>query len=141
MSDTPAQPSRPASTASPAKGAGVLVLLLALLVAVVGAAFVWFVVIDDSQPRPWGSVDGDGTRLTVNYTGSSCETGRSVEVVEEKTRVVLTLSTDESGSCDDAGVPRTVTAVLKTALGERELVDGACRTEQWRDTPACTEKD
>ncbi len=139
MSATPETP-RNSSGAAAAKGMGVLVLLLFFALALVGGAFVYFFAIDDAAPQPWDSVDGDGTRLTVNYTGSECENGNSLEVVEEKERVVLTLSTDVDDTCTAAGVQRTVTAVLKSALGERELVDGACRTDEWRDTPACTDK-
>ena len=42
-----------------------------------------------------------------------------------------------ASGCNDVGVPYEVEAVLDAPLGDRTLVDGACRDPDLAQRPAC----
>ncbi len=119
-------------------GGGLLVLAL---VTAVGLA-VFREVHGTAEPVPWATVDAHGTGLTVEYVGSECRDEASVEVEEHSDRVVVTvLQRVGAGSCNDVGVLYTEEGTLEEPLGDRELVDGACLSEEWRGRPACVMAD
>lgn len=94
-----------------------------------------------SEPTPWGEVEVDGTELVVRYVGGECDRGATLEVEETPDEVVVTvLVSGWSLSCSDAGVPRELTGRLESPLGERVVVDGACRRPEQAQRLACSGK-
>ncbi len=108
-----------------------VVLVAAFALLVLGTAG-WYV-FGQSEPTPWNkpaTVDGAIVRFT--YTGSECQDGADVQVDEDSTRVVITVSeTVRARSCSDVGVPYDVELSLDAPLADRELVDGACRMPEY----------
>ena len=94
------------------------------------------------EPVPWASADVQGTELTVQYVGSECRDEASLEVEEHSDRVVVTVRERVGlSSCSDVGVLSTLTGGLDEPLGDRDVVDGACLTDEWRGRPACLPAD
>lgn len=91
-----------------------------------------------SEPTPWGNVDVEGTQVEVEYVGGECDRDAHLEVDETAEEVVLTVRiVGWSLSCSDVGVPRRLQATLESPLGDRALVDGACRQRKYAQRPAC----
>lgn len=117
-----------------------LVLLVAVLVPVTVA--VVRELQGSPEPVPFSTADAKGTTLRVEYVGSDCADDVSLDVEESADEVVATVrQTVRAGACNDMGVLRTVEAELEEPLGRRTVVDGACRTSEWRGRPACVTAD
>lgn len=109
-----------------------------LTLALVGALAWWVLV--RTEPRPWGTVDVEGDVVRVHYVGGECDRGERLEVEETATEVVLTVRLRAwEMSCSDVGVPRTLSATLDSPVGEREVVDGACREPEHATSMACSD--
>lgn len=107
----------------------------ALLLA--GFALYWF---GQSEPTPWNKpAKVDGALVHLRYTGSQCQDDASVDVTEEKARVILTVRTTvRAPSCPDVGVLYSIDAHLDAPLGDRELLDGACLMPEFAQYTACS---
>lgn len=106
-------------------GAALIGLVVGL---VIGGQYLWR---GRAQPTPWSTVDGTGTDLVVHFIGSECQTSSRVEAEEDEDRVVITAYEGvRAMGCSDVGVPYDLSITLEEPLGERELVNGACVTEQ-----------
>lgn len=108
-----------------------VVLAAASALVVLGTAG-WYV-FGQSKPTPWNKpATVDGAIVRVTYIGSECQDGADVEVDEDSTRVVITVSeTVRARSCSDVGVPYDVEVRLEASLADRELVDGACQMPEY----------
>jgi hypothetical protein len=121
------------------RGRGVALLTALVLVVVLGAAAATATVLRGS-PQPWSQARVDGRTARAVYTGSSCQDGARLLAEEADDEVVLTVVTwSFATSCDDVGVTRTVSADLADALGDREVVDGACALPRFREHGDCTD--
>ncbi len=114
------------------------VVVVALAVGLVGGVLWWF---GASRGRPTPFVKPpsvEGRTVEVTYIGSSCQDGSRLELDEGDREVVATVFAWQSaGSCDDVGISYTLTGTLAADLGQRPLVDGACRLEEYRDYSDC----
>jgi hypothetical protein len=95
-----------------------------------------------SEPTPWNKpakVEGDVAHL--RYIGSQCQEDASVDVEQDDREVILTVLTPvRTGDCPDVGVPYSIDVKLGAALGERELIDGACLIPELAHYAACHRK-
>jgi hypothetical protein len=138
MTDSPHRDERPRRRWLGWLGGGLIVLAL---VGAVGLA-VFREVHGTLEPTPWATVDAHGTGLTVEYVGSECRDEASLDVVEDADRVVVTVRERVgASSCSDVGVLYTAQGRLEEPLGDRDLVDGACLTDEWKGRPACVPAD
>ncbi|GGD19377.1 hypothetical protein GCM10007231_18150 [Nocardioides daphniae] len=114
-------------------------MVVAATLALVVAALTWWALFR-SEPTPWGEVEVDGNRVSVRYVGGECDRSARLDVEETDTEVVLTVQVKRGSlSCSDVGVPRTVRARLEAPVGDREVVDGACRLEKYASYLACSD--
>lgn len=101
---------------------------------------VWWV-LAHSEATPWGEVEVKGTDLVVHYIGGECDRSASLEVEETASEVVVTVRVvGWALSCSEVGVPRQLRGSLESPLGERDLVDGACRMPKYAQYLACSGK-
>jgi hypothetical protein len=121
------------------RGVGTVVAVLAAASALGVLGIAGWYVFGQSEPTPWNkpaTVDGAVVRLS--YTGSACQDSADVDVDEDSTRVVVTVrQTVRARSCNDMGVPYDVEVRLDNPLGDRELVDGACRMPEYASYGEC----
>lgn len=109
-------------------------VVLVTIVALVG----WN--LNRSEPAPWGLVEVEGSEVEVEYVGGECDWDAFLEVDETPDEVVLTVRVvGWSLSCSDVGVPRRLRTTLESPLGDRTLVDGACREARYAQQLACGE--
>lgn len=133
---------------------------IALLAAVVGLgvyAGVRFLFFGLDEATPWdkpasllvaesgsgaaAEVDA-GTQVALTYEGRECRDRVDVEVDEDAATVVITITESVRAVVCGDGAERTSTDVsidLATPLGDRRLVDGACRLGQFTDDPRCAD--
>lgn len=124
------------------RGCGLLatVALGAVLLVVLALAAGWWWR-GRASPTPWDTVRIKKGTVTVQYTGSECEDSARLEVEEDQTEVVLTVyAGSHAFSCSDVGVTRELTTSLDSPLGDRAVVDGACRLAEFASYLACTGK-
>lgn len=127
----PQAPQRP-------QGLGVLFALFGLLVAVLAASVVWIMVNSDTgEERPWSKPAINGTEITVQYQ-AACVDAQGLAVEETSSTVTLTLSVDEASDCEQEPTTQYETAVLKGSFNDRRLIDGACLSEEFTGTEACS---
>ena len=88
---------------------------------------------------PWDRVSGsDGRTVRLEYTGSTCRDDVRVDVDEGDDEVAVTVyEVVIATGCDDVGVLYEVEVVLDRPLGDRTLVDGACRDPDLAQRPGC----
>ncbi|WP_377644376.1 hypothetical protein [Oryzobacter terrae] len=113
-------------------------VVVALAVGLVAGVLWWFGA-SRGHPTPFVKPpDVTGRTVEVTYIGSACQDGSRLELEETEREVVATVFAWQSaGSCDDVGISYTLTGTLASDLGERALVDGACRREEYRDDSDC----
>lgn len=110
---------------------------------VAAAAFIggvlWWFAATRGHPTPWDRPPVvDGRTVEVSYIGSACQDGSRLDLEEDSREVVVTVyAWQNAGSCDDLGVPYTLTGTLDAAPGDRVMIDGACRLDEYRDRDAC----
>jgi hypothetical protein len=115
----------------------------ALLAAVLGIgvyAGVRFLFFGLDEATPWDKparIVGDSVEVT--YEGRECRDRVAVEVTENLRVVVITITeTVRTLVCaDDAPESYDVLVELDSPLGERDLVDGACRLGQFSEDARC----
>jgi len=120
---------------------GVGVALLAAVLGIGVYAGVRFLFFGLDEATPWDKpATVQGTTIELTYDGRDCRDRLQVEVEEDVASVVVTVKeTVRSLVCgDDEPVESfEVTVELEAPLGERDLVDGACRLGQFGDDPRC----
>ncbi|MBE7323148.1 hypothetical protein IEQ44_00595 [Nocardioides sp. Y6] len=132
MPDTPALRGRRRAPAA--------LIVTALVVLATIVLLVWWV-LGRSQATPWGKVEAEGRHVVVHYVGGECDRSASLHVEEGPREVVLTVEVvGWALSCSDVGVPRTLRATLDEPLGDREVVDGACRRSENATHLACANR-
>jgi hypothetical protein len=115
-------------------------LLILLLTASCGA-------VGPASPTPWSALRGTrgDSAFTVEYHAGVCGDRFSHVTVEEgPSEVVVTVHSRRESSgrvCPDVAEVRTADVLLREPLGDRTLVDGACRSPDRRDTPPCIRPD
>lgn len=111
--------------------------LVGLVAAVLLMAGSWWLTRGDRTP--WdGVVAVEGSTVRLEYTGSDCRDDVRLDVDEGDDDVVVTVyEVVLTSGCNDVGVPYEVEAVLDAPLGDRTLVDGACRDPDLAQRPAC----
>lgn len=116
-----------AATVGFAAGRMRLALAVALGLASGLGAILWLQL---GEHQPWDTASAiSGARLKVTYTGSECEDQRTVDVDESDTSVKITItSRSYASACSDVGFVHAVTVTLDEPLGDRQLLDGSCRT-------------
>lgn len=114
-------------------------VVTAVVVVLVVVATVWWGLVR-ARPVPWGEVEVDGDVVRVRYVAGECDRGARLDVEESETEVVLTVQVRGwSLSCSDVGVPSTVRATLDAPVGDRTVVDGACRLPEYEAYLACSD--
>ena len=116
-----------------------LVVAAALGAMAVVGVVAWTHAGGSGSPRPWSKppvVDSAVVRLT--YVDSPCQNKATVTVEEDAKRVVLTVRTRTFAfSCSDANALYHIEARLDSPLGDRKLIDGACKIPQFVDDLDC----
>lgn len=99
---------------------------------VVTALVAWFGWAALGEAAEWDSAKVHGDRaLTINYTGSECEDYHSVSIDEDEDSVTVSIKTWEFATgCSDVGSTRQISVKLDRALGDRQLIDGSCRSRR-----------
>ena len=120
-------------------GVGVAVLAaVAGLAVFAGVRFLFFGL---DEATPWNKPAGlDDRRLDLTYDGRGCRDRVDVRVEEDATAVVVTVvESVRSLVCGEGEDPMTYDVVveLDEPLGDRRLVDGACRLGQFGSDPRC----
>ena len=121
-------------------GIGVALLAALLGIGVFAGVRYLFFGLDEATPwdKPARLVDG---RVELTYVGSECRDRVDVSVDEGAATVTVTVTErvrplvcgdDETASYD-------VSVDLGSPLGDRELVDGACRLGQFAQDPLCAD--
>ena len=114
------------------------VVLSAVLAAGVLGVAGWYL-LGQSEPTPWNKpATAEGSLIQLTYLGSECRDGADAEFEEDSVRVVVTVSeTVRARSCSDVGVLYEIDVHLDAPLGDRELVDGACRMPRYESGGEC----
>ena len=114
---------------SPSSRSSIVVVCVAVVVGLgtIGLVRWLFFGLDEAVPfdKPATVV---GTELRLTYTGQECRDRVQVEVDETARTVVVTIrETTRSVVCHGDRTSYDVVADLDAPLGDRELLDGACR--------------
>ncbi|MAS55326.1 hypothetical protein [Nocardioides sp.] len=120
---------------------GVGVALLAAVLGIGVYAGVRYLFFGLDEATPWDKpATVQGSTIELTYDGRECRDRLQVEVEEDATSVVVTVNeTVRSLVCGDDEPLESfeVTVELESPLGERSLVDGACRLGQFGEDPRC----
>ncbi len=118
---------------------GIGVGLLAAVIGIgvyAGVGFLFFG-LDEAAPwdRPARIVDA---QVETTYGGADCRDRVEVKVEEGEAAVVITITeTVRVLVCRDEVTSYDVTLDLEAPLGDRDLVDGACRLGRFGQDPRC----
>lgn len=120
---------------------GIGVALLAAVLGIGVFAGVRFLFFGLDEPTPWDKparvVD---TRVELTYDGHDCRDRVDVEVDEDEAAVVITITeTVRTLVCRDGVSSQGLVVDLSEPLGERDLVDGACRLGQFGQDDRCAD--
>ncbi len=118
---------------------GIGVALLAAVLGIGVYAGVRFLFFGLAEATPWDKpasvVD---TQVELTYDGRDCRDRVEVQVDEGDAAVVITVTeTVRALVCRDELTSYDVVVDLEAPLGDRELVDGACRLGQWSQDVRC----
>ena len=119
---------------------GVWAALLAAVLGIGVYAGVRFLFFGLDDATPWDKparIVGDRVELT--YQGRECRDRVEVEVAEDLTTVVITITESvRTLVCTDGTTePYDVSVDLESPLGDRDLIDGACRLGQFSEDARC----
>lgn len=119
------------------QGIGVLLALFGLLLAIIAGSIIWIMAnADTGEDRPWSKPAINGTEITVQFQAACVDT-QGMDVKETSSSVTLTLSVAEE-TCNSEPTTHTAVAVLKGSFNARQLIDGACLTDKFRGSEACS---
>ena len=118
---------------------GIGVALLAAVIGIGVFAGVRFLFFGLDEATPWDKPARTvGAQVELTYEGRDCRDRVEVKVEEGDAAVVITITeTVRALVCRDKFTSYDVTVDLETPLGDRDLVDGACRLGQFGQDPRC----
>ena len=114
--------------------------LVACVVAVTVGALVWWGLVR-SEATPWGEARVEGDDVVVSYLAGECDRSTTVSVEERDETVEITVRIRGWAlSCSDVAIPREARVSLRRPLGERTLIDGACRMRKHARSQHCSDR-